>query len=146
MTAAWTIADARRTYSVPHWSEGYVDVAEGGAVVVRPLGADGPAVSFPEVIATAQRQGLRIPLLVHVADNDEDVNIDEAMQLVDALRARKPDLADVKVYRNPIGGHLFDRRWYPATGLPEGTPDQRDSWMRVWQFFGRTLQPGIATR
>lgn len=64
MTAAWTIADARRTYSVPHWSEGYVDVAEGGAVVVRPLGADGPAVSFPEVIATAQRQGLRIPLLV----------------------------------------------------------------------------------
>lgn len=89
---------------------------------------------------------LRIPLLVHVADNDEDVNIDEAMQLVDALRARKPDLADVKVYRNPIGGHLFDRRWYPATGLPEGTPDQRDSWMRVWQFFGRTLQPGIATR
>ena len=43
MTAAWTIADARRTYSVPHWSEGYVDVAEGGAVVVRPLGADGPA-------------------------------------------------------------------------------------------------------
>ena len=89
---------------------------------------------------------LRIPLLVHVADNDEDVNIDEAMQLVDALRARKSDLADAKVYRNPAGGHLFDRRWYPATGLAEGTPEQRDSWARLWLFFGRTLQPGMSTR
>jgi len=89
---------------------------------------------------------LRIPLLVHVADNDEDVNIDEAMQLVDALRARKPDLADAKVYRNPAGGHLFDRRWYPATGLPEGTPEQRDSWARIWLFFAKTLQPGVANR
>src|SRR5580765_8161902 len=49
---------------------------------------------------------LQIPLLVHVADNDEDVDFDEAMQLVDALRARKPNLADVKVYRSPPGGHL----------------------------------------
>ncbi|MEQ1729863.1 MAG: prolyl oligopeptidase family serine peptidase [Vicinamibacterales bacterium] len=89
---------------------------------------------------------LRIPLLVHVADNDEDVNIDEAMQLVDALRARRPDLADAKVYRNPAGGHLFDRRWYPATGLAEGTPEQRDSWARIWSFFGQTLQPGVSTR
>jgi hypothetical protein len=65
---------------------------------------------------------------------------------VDALRARKSDLADAKVYRNPAGGHLFDRRWYPATGLAEGTPEQRDSWARVWLFFGRTLQPGMSTR
>ena len=42
---------------------------------------------------------LQIPLLVHIAENDEDVNIEEALPLVDALRARKPSLADTKVYR-----------------------------------------------
>jgi dipeptidyl aminopeptidase/acylaminoacyl peptidase len=84
---------------------------------------------------------LQIPLLVHVADNDDDVNIDEAMQLVDALRARKPDLADVKVYHNPPGGHLFDRRVSPVTRLPENTVDQADSWTRVWQFFDTRMQP-----
>ncbi len=89
---------------------------------------------------------LRIPLLVHVADNDEDVNIDEAMQLVDALRARKPDLADVRVYHNPPGGHLFDRRVSALTNQPEGTTEQRDSWMRVWTFLDRQLQPGTLAR
>ena len=34
---------------------------------------------------------LQIPLYVGVADNDEDVNIEEDMQLVDALRARKAE-------------------------------------------------------
>src|SRR3954471_4972061 len=78
---------------------------------------------------------LQIPLLVHVAENDEDVNIDESMQLVDALRARKPKLADVKIYRSPPGGHTFDRRVQPSTWQPVGTPDQRDSWDRVWAFL-----------
>jgi hypothetical protein len=53
---------------------------------------------------------LQIPLLVHVARNDDDVNIEEDMQLVDALRSRKPLLAETKVYDNPPGGHTFDRR------------------------------------
>src|SRR3954468_1847953 len=66
-----------------------------------------------------QVDNLRIPLLVHIADNDEDVNIDKALPLIDALRARKPELSDVKVYRSPPGGHLFDRRVNPATRQPE---------------------------
>jgi len=89
---------------------------------------------------------LRIPLLVHIADNDEDVNIDEAMPLVDALRARKPELADAKVYRSPPGGHLFDRRVNPTTRQPENTPDQRDAWTRIWNFFDAQLEPQAATR
>jgi dipeptidyl aminopeptidase/acylaminoacyl peptidase len=83
---------------------------------------------------------LQIPLLVHVADNDEDVDVDEAMQLVDALRARKPNLAEVKVYRGPPGGHTFDRRVSPLRWQPENTPDQRDSWARVWNFLENHLQ------
>lgn len=83
---------------------------------------------------------LQIPLLVHVADNDDDVNIDEAMQLVDALRARKAELADVKVYHNPPGGHLFDRRMVAGTLQPENTMDQLDAWTRTWRFLDQHLQ------
>lgn len=82
---------------------------------------------------------LQIPLLVHVAENDEDVNIDEAMQLVDALRARKPTLADIKIYPNPPGGHTFDRRVTPGSWEPLGSADQRDSWQRMWTFFQSQL-------
>jgi dipeptidyl aminopeptidase/acylaminoacyl peptidase len=82
---------------------------------------------------------LRIPLLVHFADNDQDVTIDEGAQLLDALRARKPGLADTKVYESPAGGHLFDRRVDPRTFEPANTPAQRDSWSRIWTFFAAHL-------
>jgi dienelactone hydrolase len=68
------------------------------------------------------------------------------MPLVDALRARKPELSDVKVYRSPPGGHLFDRRVSPTTRQPENTPDQRDAWTRIWNFFDAQLEPQAATR
>ena len=82
---------------------------------------------------------LQIPLLVHIAENDEDVNIEEAMPLIDALRARKPGLEDTKVYKRPPGGHLFDRRVEGGTWQPENSAEQVDSWNRVWAFFQRTL-------
>jgi dipeptidyl aminopeptidase/acylaminoacyl peptidase len=82
---------------------------------------------------------LQIPLLVHIAENDEDVNIEEALPLVDALRARKSDLAETNVYAQPPGGHTFDRRVDPRTWQPENTPDQFDSWSRVWKFFAAHL-------
>ena len=81
---------------------------------------------------------LQIPLLVAVATNDQDVNIEESMPLIDALRARKPQLAETKVYENPPGGHRFDRR-VDSLWQPENTPEQRDSWRRVWAFLDRHL-------
>jgi dipeptidyl aminopeptidase/acylaminoacyl peptidase len=81
---------------------------------------------------------LQIPLFVAVATNDQDVNIEESMPLIDALRARKPQLAETKVYENPPGGHRFDRRVNPQW-QPENTPEQRDSWRRVWRFLDRHL-------
>ena len=75
----------------------------------------------------------------HVVRNDEDVSIEEDLPLIDALRSRKPELADTKVYDRPLGGHLFDRRVDKATWLPENTPEQRDSWGRVWRFFQSAL-------
>jgi dipeptidyl aminopeptidase/acylaminoacyl peptidase len=82
---------------------------------------------------------LQIPLYVAVATNDEDVNIEESMQLVDALRARKPQLAETMVYDDPPGGHMFDRRVMPGSWKPEDTLEQRDSWRRVWKFLDRNL-------
>jgi dipeptidyl aminopeptidase/acylaminoacyl peptidase len=84
---------------------------------------------------------LQIPLYVGVTRNDQDVNIEEDMQLVDALRARKPQLAETMVYDNPPGGHTFDRRVDPNTWLPENTREQRDSWNRVWTFLDWNLDP-----
>jgi len=84
---------------------------------------------------------LQIPIYVGVTRNDEDVNIEEDMQLVDALRARKPFLSETMVYDNPPGGHTFDRRVDPKTWQPENTREQRDSWNRVWTFLDWNLDP-----
>lgn len=84
---------------------------------------------------------LQIPLFVAVTKNDDDVNIEEDMQLVDALRSRKASLAETMVYDNPPGGHTFDRRVDPKTWQPENTREQRDSWNRVWTFLDWNLDP-----
>jgi dipeptidyl aminopeptidase/acylaminoacyl peptidase len=89
---------------------------------------------------------LNTPLLVHVATNDEDVWYYENQQIVDALRSRKPDLAETKVYVDPPGwgssvGHAFNRRVDPETLERVDTPEQIDSWNRVWVFFEGQLRP-----
>jgi dipeptidyl aminopeptidase/acylaminoacyl peptidase len=89
---------------------------------------------------------LRVPLLVHVATNDLDVNFVEDQQIVDALRSRKADLAETKVYVDPptwgpSGGHAFNRRVDPKTLLRVDSPEQIDSWNRVWTFFEWNLRP-----
>jgi dipeptidyl aminopeptidase/acylaminoacyl peptidase len=89
---------------------------------------------------------LQVPLLVHVATNDTDVNYVEDQQIVDALRSRKPDLAETKVYVDPVpgpasGGHTFNRRVNPKTLERDDSPDQRDSWNRTWTFFEWHLRP-----
>jgi dipeptidyl aminopeptidase/acylaminoacyl peptidase len=116
-----------------------------------------------------QIDNIDVPLLVHITRNDGDVVFEEAAQLVDALRARKPFTAETKIYDNPLGGHLFDRMC-PATlpnqggrrggaagaagqpptppdptdlsrYVPTNTPEQRDSWNRVWTFLDWNLRP-----
>jgi dipeptidyl aminopeptidase/acylaminoacyl peptidase len=89
---------------------------------------------------------LQVPLLVHVATNDTDVNFVENQQIVDALRSRKPDLAETKVYVDPVPGptsvgHTFNRRVNLKTLERDDSPDQRDSWNRTWTFFEWYLRP-----
>jgi dipeptidyl aminopeptidase/acylaminoacyl peptidase len=89
---------------------------------------------------------LKTPLLVHVATNDEDVNFVENQQIVDALRSRKPDLAETKVYVDPAPwgssvGHAFSRRVDSTTLQRVDSSEQIDSWNRTWVFFEWNLRP-----
>jgi dipeptidyl aminopeptidase/acylaminoacyl peptidase len=89
---------------------------------------------------------LEVPLLVHVATNDTDVNFEEASMLIWSLRAQKPDLAETKIYVDPTpgpssGGHTFSRRVNRETLERDDSPEQIDSWNRVWTFLEEHLQP-----
>ena len=89
---------------------------------------------------------LKVPLLVHVATNDQDVNYVEDQQIVDALRSRKPDLAETKTYVDPAPwggsvGHSFSRRVDAQTLERVDSPAQIDSWNRTWTFFEWNLRP-----
>ena len=89
---------------------------------------------------------LEVPLLVHVATNDTDVNFVEDQQIIDALRSRKPQLSETKIYVDPPpgaagGGHTFSRRVDPNTLERQDTPEQIDSWNRTWAFFEWNLRP-----
>ncbi len=65
---AWSIDHARKTYSIPHWSEGYFDVDAAGRIVVAPKGAQGPSIALPEVVDAARANGAKLPLLVRFPD------------------------------------------------------------------------------
>ena len=91
-------------------------------------------------------ENLKVPMLVHVATNDEDVNYVEDQQMVYTLRALKPDLAETKIYVNPAPwgtsvGHAFSRRVDPVTLERVDSPAQVDSWNRTWTFFEWNLRP-----
>ncbi|WP_454256912.1 arginine decarboxylase [Pseudoxanthomonas mexicana] len=65
---SWSTDHARKTYSVPHWAEGYFDVDAAGRIVVSPKGARGPVIPLPEVVDAARAQGAQLPLLVRFPD------------------------------------------------------------------------------
>jgi dipeptidyl aminopeptidase/acylaminoacyl peptidase len=88
---------------------------------------------------------LQVPVLVHVSTNDTDVNYVEDQMIVDALRSRKPDLAETKTYVDPAPwgpsvGHSFSRRVDPKTLQRVDSPEQIDSWNRTWTFFEWNLR------
>lgn len=89
---------------------------------------------------------LEVPLLVHVATNDLDVNFEEASMLIWSLRAQKPELAETKIYEDPApwgrsGGHAFSRRVDGETLERVDSPAQIDSWNRTWTFLEEHLRP-----
>ena len=65
---AWRAADAAALYNIPEWSEGYVDVADSGHVLMRPRGADGPAIDLAELTRRLPEEGLELPVLLRFSD------------------------------------------------------------------------------
>ncbi|WP_019397622.1 MULTISPECIES: arginine decarboxylase [unclassified Pseudoxanthomonas] len=63
----WSADRARATWSIPHWSGGYFDVADG-AIQVRPRGEGGPALPLPELVEAARARGMQLPLLLRFPD------------------------------------------------------------------------------
>jgi dipeptidyl aminopeptidase/acylaminoacyl peptidase len=88
-----------------------------------------------------QVDNINIPVLVHLATNDQDVNFVEAEMLVNALRVKKPELAETRIYVDPPGGHSFSRRVDSQTLERRDSPEQRDSWNRTWAFLEWHLRP-----
>lgn len=85
---------------------------------------------------------LEIPLLVHVAMNDRDVNFVECEMLVHALEYEKPNLVETKIYDNPPGGHSFNRQVdREHEYVRRFSKEQRDSWSRIWTFLEWNLEP-----
>ncbi len=64
----WSLDQARRMYSVAHWSDGYVDIDAQGRVQMRPHGAQGPVIALDEAVARAKELGARLPLLLRFPD------------------------------------------------------------------------------
>ncbi len=128
----------------------------GGMPSDKTCGPSHDQPCMPEYIKRSpvfHAQNLRVPILVHVATNDCDVDFVEDQQMVYTLMALKPTLADTKVYVDPpflpeLGGcgHTFSERVitdpHSAKYLErDDSPDQIDAWNRIWAFFGRTLHP-----
>lgn len=64
----WTIAQARATYSMAHWGDGYFDIADNGHVIVRPRRQQGAAIDLPALAEQLQADDLALPVLVRFAD------------------------------------------------------------------------------
>jgi dipeptidyl aminopeptidase/acylaminoacyl peptidase len=86
---------------------------------------------------------IKVPVMVHVATNDEDVNFVEDQMMIYALQYHIPKLAETKIYVDPPGGHSFDRLVNKEKTALQNTPAQRDSLNRVWAFLEEHLTPYV---
>jgi dipeptidyl aminopeptidase/acylaminoacyl peptidase len=118
----------------PSW---YQDLFAAQAAYGGPLETHPRA--YIERSPSSHARALRTPVLVHTADNDEDVFIVENHILRDSMVAAGKDTAGLYIYRewhNPPGGHSF--------GMLD-TPQGRESWRETVSFLARHLRPGRGT-
>ncbi len=78
----WTLEQARNHYSIPHWSEGYVDINASGHLVVKP-GREGAGIDLYALTRQLRQEGLTLPVLVRF----NDILHDRVSRLVSAFRS-----------------------------------------------------------
>ncbi|MBS0431384.1 MAG: biosynthetic arginine decarboxylase, partial [Proteobacteria bacterium] len=84
----WSLEDARRMYSVAHWSDGYVGIDARGRAAMRPRGEDGPAIALDDAVARAKQLGARLPFLLRFPDILLDRRAKLRKAFVDAMHAQ----------------------------------------------------------
>lgn len=78
---SWTSLDAKATYCMDNWGEGYVDVAQDGHLLVRPYrNATDGEVDMKELLQEIQQQ-MSLPVLIRF----QDILHDRVSQLADAF-------------------------------------------------------------
>lgn len=84
----WTIYDAKDTYAIRHWSDGYFDIAESGHLVAIPrrdssLGQ----IDLVEIVDRIGQEGLALPILIRFTD----IVRDRVMRLSQAFAAARAE-------------------------------------------------------
>ncbi|MDZ3822959.1 MAG: arginine decarboxylase [Pseudoxanthomonas sp.] len=102
----FSLDDARRTYSIPYWGEGYFDVGPGGRLVVRPDRSPAREIALADVVAQAREQGLKLPLLVRFADILGDRLAQMQGAFARAMDAQGYDGGYTAVYPIKVNQHL----------------------------------------
>jgi len=65
----WTIQEARETYNIEHWGDGFFDVNEQGRIITRPQrNPEHPGVDLYKVAHEIRDAGLNWPVLLRVTD------------------------------------------------------------------------------
>lgn len=60
----WTIDQARSTYNLAHWGDGYFDVNDAGHLSAQPAPGQGGVVDLYELAGRCREAGLSLPVLV----------------------------------------------------------------------------------
>ena len=127
----------RLSYKGPDYQADYVTEKRiGGAVYEK-------QAVYIERSPVYHLDKITVPVMVHVATNDQDVNFVEDQFMIYALQYHIPKLAETKIYVDPPGGHSFDRLVNKEKTAPQNTEPQRDSWNRIWTFLETNLKPYI---
>lgn len=65
----WSISDSRELYNIAHWSDGYFDIDEQGALIARPdPDRPGDVVVLAKLVADMDARGMSLPLLIRFND------------------------------------------------------------------------------
>ncbi len=64
----WSIEQARQTYNVVHWSEGYFDINAAGEVVVKPQPQKANTINLVQLAEEIRGLNLNLPVLVRFID------------------------------------------------------------------------------
>jgi len=60
----WSKEQSSELYNLPGWGSPYFSIGDDGAVQVHPAGPGTPTASLTDIIASAKRQGMSLPLLL----------------------------------------------------------------------------------